>query len=649
MKLSRLTSWFLPCALTAIRAFADVHLASPFGDHMVLQREMKLPVWGTADAGEAVTVEFGGQKKHATAGNDGRWRIELEPLAASSEPRVFAVTGSSMAHPIRLDDVLVGEVWLCGGQSNMERQLGPRSGQKLLDHWEQEVAEAKHPTIRQLYVTHQLGLAQQATVAATWTVCSPETVANFTAVGYFFARDLQAKYNVPIGIIHSSWGGTPAEAWMSAEALKPFPELRETADLVAAYARDPAAAQRAYNERLTQWYQDHDPGSREKPWSAPEFDSTGWEEMKLPAKWEEAGHAGFDGLVWFRKTFDLPAEWKGGDVEVRLSAIDDFDQTWVNGTLVGSTNDWQAPRAYRVPGSVLKATGNVIAVRVLDKSDHGGIWNPKLPLEVASLDNRFAPLPLSGPWQCKFGVKLSRDIRLPVNIVGSASAPTVLFNGMIAPLVPYAIRGVAFYQGEANAGRATQYQTLFPALIADWRAQWHQGDFPFLFVQIAPHKGMPPEIRDAQYIAWLNTKNTAMVVTIDCGDPEDIHPTRKQPVSARLALAARALAYHEDIEYSGPVLESMSANNGTLVLHFSHVADGLFEKDHALMGFELAAVDGVFHAAHGEIVGADTLVVSIPDIEQPAAVRYAWANVPDGNLFNTAGLPASPFRASMKK
>ena len=462
-----------------VTAFADVQVASPFGDHMVLQCEAKLPVWGTAESEEAITVEFAGQRKFVTAGADGRWRVDLDRIAASDRPRVFTVGGSSMAHPIRFEDVLVGEVWICGGQSNMERQLGPREGQKPIHNWEQEVAAANHPTIRQLYVKQSPATSPQSHVEAGWTVCSPETVSDFTAVGYFFARDLQAKIRVPIGIIHSSRGGSPAEAWTSAEALGAFPEFAE-----------------------------------------------------------------------------------------ELSALNQ-----------------QAGRTH---------------------SD-----NP------------------------------------PPDLTQQPSVPSALFNGMIAPLIPYAIRGVNFYQGEANHDRAEQYRKLFPALIADWRKQWGQGDFPFLFVQLAPYREARPELREAQLLTWKNTPNTAMVVTLDCGDIEDIHPAWKQPVGARLALAARAIAYKEDVEYSGPVFEKMTVDGDRAVLHFSHLGGGLAANNFTLMGFTMAGPNGHFHAAHGEIE-ENTVVVTIPDVEKPVAVRYAWERAPDGNLVNDEGLPASPFRTDVE-
>ena len=644
-------AWLTAFALGAAAAPAAVKVASPFGDHMVLQQGMPVPVWGTADAGEKVSVEFGGKTKSTVAGADGHWRVNLDRQNASAEPAdliVSSIDAHAQNSTVLFQDVLVGEVWICGGQSNMERQLGLRTGQKPIYQWEQEVAAADHPLVRQLYVTQKTSFTPQTSAEAMWTVCSPATVADFTAVGYFFARDLQAKLGVPVGIIHSSWGGTPAEAWTSAEGLRAFPEFAAALEMVKTAANDADAAHRRYLDRLDRWYSEMDPGSRTPGWFEPSFNATDWETMKLPTTWETAGHAGFDGLVWFRKTFDLPASWKGGDVELRLSAIDDVDTTWVNGTLVGSTYLWSTPRVYRVPAAALKPFGNVIAVRVLDTAGFGGIYEAKLPLELAAPDGAFAPVSLAGEWRCKFAAELTSDHRPPQDVSNNPNTPTVLYNGMIAPLVPYAIRGVAFYQGEANADRPQQYRTLFPALIADWRREWHEGDFPFLFVQIAPFNGQPPEIREAQLLSWQSTKNTAMIVTVDCGDADEIHPAHKQPVGARLALAARALAYGEKLEYSGPVFDHATFADGRAVLNFTHLGGGLVAKDGPLAGFIIAGADGVYHRAKAEIAG-DTVVVSAAVVKQPAAVRYAWANVASGNLFNAAGLPASPFRTDVEK
>ena len=630
--------------------FGAVQLASPFGDHMVLQQGQPVPVWGTAAPGEKITVEFAGQKKSAKAGADGRWRIDLKKLKASSEPREFLITSGDQKSAIvnrKFTDVLVGEVWICGGQSNMERKLGLCSGQKPIVNWEQEVAAAHHPLIRQFYVRQHNALSPQTVTDGSWTVCSPATAANFTAVGYFFARDLQAKLGVPVGIIHSSIGGTPSEAWTSREALLAFPEMKGFIDQLDLQTADPATARQTYLTRLAQWYRDKDPGSGDQPWSAPDLDASGWETMTLPTLWEDAGHPGYDGVAWFRKSFDLSAEWSGRDLTLKLCGIDDVDTTWINGVEVGNTSGYNLPRTYRVPANLLKPTGNIIAIRVLDTSGGGGIWEKTQPFALAPADGSGTPLPLAGPWLVRFSAQLGQGSRPPQDVMRSNSAPTVLYNAMIAPLIPYAIRGVTFYQGEANAGRAQQYRTIFPALIADWRQRWGQGDFPFLFVQIAPFKDQPPEIREAQLLAWQATKNTALIVTLDVGDAQDIHPTHKQPVGARLSLAARALAYGEKLEYSGPVYSAMKVTAGHAVLHFTHLGGGLVAKDGPLTGFSVAGADGVFHPAQAEISG-ETVVVSSPAVATPVAVRYGWANVAKGNLFNTAGLPASPFRSDIQ-
>ena len=634
---------------SSIISNAAVQLASPFGEHMVLQQGRRIPVWGTADAGEKVSVEFANLTKTTTAGRDGKWRVDLDPLPVSAVGRVFSVTGSATPSPIKIGDVLVGEVWICGGQSNMERQLGPRPPQKPIVNWEQEVAAATHPLIRQFYVTQQLSPVPKSTLAGKWTVCSPATAADFTAVGYFFARDLQKALNVPVGIIHSSWGGTPAEAWTSRAGLAGFPEFKPSFAQLDRAAADPAGAKRDYFAQLQQWFSKNDPGSGDHSWNGDDVDTSGWERMNLPAYWENAGHPGFDGVVWFRKPFDLVDGWSGSDLELRLGAIDDIDTTWVNGVQVGATSGWNTPRVYHIPGSLLHPKGNLIAIRVLDTGGNGGIWNTDLPFEMVPAKGTGPGLSLTGPWRTRFSTSLTNDYKNPppTDATQGPGVPTVLYNAMIAPLEPYAIRGVTFYQGEANASRAHQYRTLFPALIADWRKQWGEGDFPFLFVQIAPFTEMPPEIREAQLLAWQATKNTAMVVTIDCGDADNIHPAHKQPVGARLALAARALAYGESVEYSGPVFARLKTKSHRAILTFAHLGGGLVAKDGPLAGFTIAGSDGIFHPASAEIK-KDTVVVSSPEVRQPTAVRYAWANVAAGNLFNRAGLPASPFETDIK-
>jgi len=615
-----------------------------FQNKAVLQCDARVPVWGAARDGEKITVAFADQNVSTVATN-GVWKIWLKPMKPDAMPQTLTVSGDTTSAST---NVLVGDVWVAGGQSNMERQLGLRAGQQPIVNWEQEAANANYPEIRQFYVPETKSFTPQTTVKGDWSVCSPETVINFTAVGYFFARDLFQDRHVPIGIIFSSWGGTPAEAWTSEAGLQKLPDFAEALAGLKKLAADPVLAERETKAKQDAWYQKVDPGSKPgAAWSAADLATDDWKTMTLPTYWENAGYPDFDGVFWFRRTVELPANWDGGDVVLHLGAVDDNETTWVNGEQVGATMGWTVPRVYRVPGSLLKRGANIIAVRVLDTGGNGGLYGGGDVMRLLfNADGKANSLSLDGSWQCKQSVSLTTVGWPPSDFSQDPGAPTVLHNGMIAPLLPYAMRGVIWYQGEANVGRERQYQTLFPALIADWRQAWGEGDFPFLFVQIAPFRYNTPEIREAQLLTLQRTKNTAMAVTIDCGDADDIHPSHKQPVGARLALAARALAYGEKIEYSGPLFDSMKVDGANAVLHFTHIGGGLVAKDGALKGFTIAGADKVFHPAQVKIVG-ETVVVSSPEVLKPAAVRYGWANVPEGNLFNHVGLPASPFRTDV--
>ena len=612
-----------------------------FQDNAVLQCDTHVPVWGSGRDGEKITVAFAGQKVSTIATN-GVWKIWLKPMKPNATPQTLTVAGDTTSV---VTNVLVGEVWVASGQSNMERQLGLRPGQQPITDWEKEAAAANDPQIRQFYVPQEKSFTPQTTAKGSWSVCAPDTVINFTAVGYFFARDLFAARHVPVGIIHSSWGGTPAEAWTSEAALQKLPDFAEPLAQLKKLAVDPELARRETMEKQEPWYQKVDPGSKPgAAWSAVELATDDWKTMTLPTFWESAGYPDFDGIFWFRRAFDLPENWDGGDVVLHLGAVDDNETTWINGTQVGATDGWTVPRVYRVPGRLLKHGQNVIAVRVLDTGGGGGMYGGGDAMRLLfGAGGTSSFLSLTGNWLCKQSSSLKETGWPPGNFSQDSSAPTVLYNGMIAPLLPYAIRGVIWYQGENNVGRERQYQTLFPAMITDWRQAWGEGNFPFLFVQIAPFRANTPEIREAQLLTLQRTKNAAMAVTIDCGDANDIHPPHKQPVGARLALAARALAYGERIEYSGPVFTAMTMDGPNAVLHFSHLGDGLVARGGELRGFVLAGADGVFHPAQAVVVG-DTVVVNSTKVARPMAVRYGWANVPDGNLFNRVGLPASPFR-----
>jgi sialate O-acetylesterase len=631
-------------AVAGIPAFvrADVKPNSLFSDHAVLQRGVAVPVWGTARNGENVTVEFAGQKV-STVARDGKWLVRLAPLKAGG-PHTLTIKGDNT---VVLTDVLVGEVWVCSGQSNMERELGPRPPQPPIDNWQQEAAAARLPQIRQFLVSRRLSFQPLTDANGSWVVCSPETVQNFSAVGYFFGRDLFKGINVPIGLLFSAWGGTVAEAWTSAGSLMTMPDFKPTVEKL----QDAAAVDQArnnYTKSLADWYRTNDPGSAADPiWADPALDISDWKEMTLPTSWEIAGLPDFDGVVWFRKELDLPESWAGKEAVLHLGPVDDQDTTWVNGVQVGAKGNYQEPRDYRVPASVLKPGRNVIAVRVLDTGGPGGISAPaeQIRLEAAAGDP-LASIPLAGAWRYHAGMSLAQNRTLPTALDNNPNLATVLYNGMIAPLQPFPIRGAIWYQGESNNDRAKQYRALFPLLIADWRRNWGLGDFPFLFVQIAPFDTMSPEIREAQFLSLQQSPKTAMAVITDAGDAKDIHPSHKQPVGARLALAARALAYGEHLEYSGPLFKSMNVKGNRAILHFTHVGDGLTAKDGPLKGFTIAGEDHKFMPALAEIHG-DTVVVTSKQVTKPVAVRYGWANVPDVNLYNKQGLPASPFRTDV--
>ncbi len=633
----------LGCSLPMLKA--EVVPASLFRDHAVLQQGRPVPVWGTADEGEQITVTIAGQHASTTA-RGGRWSLKLAALPVGG-PYELIIAGKNK---IVISDVLVGEVWICSGQSNMERQLGLREGQQPIKNWQAEAAGADFPKIRHFEVSQKTAPVPQTAVGGQWLVCSPETAARFTAVGFFFGRALHQSSNVPIGLIHTSWGGTPAEAWTSAAGLDPWPEYAATIAHLRKSAENAAAAEADYQHDLAAWYAANDPGAAAAtPWFAAALPDQNWGRMVLPIFWEKAGLPGFDGLVWFRREFTLSESWAGRAGELHLGDIDDSDVTWLNGVQIGSTDGWHTPRVYPVAAGLLKPGRNVLAVRVLDTGGGGGLWGgPEDTLRLLAKGEPGLPaLTLDGEWRYQVAADFTKVKRPPAALRGSPGNPTVLYNGMIAPLLPYAMRGVIWYQGEANADRSRQYRTLFPAMIADWRKQWGQGDFPFLYVQITPYKEMPPEIREAQLLALDRTKNTAMAVTLDVGDAEDIHPTDKRPVGERLALAARAVAYGETLEYSGPIFSQASFKKGRAVLKFTHLGGGLVAKDGELKGFTIAGADKVFHPAKAVISGK-TVVVSAEGVPAPVAVRYAWANVPEGNLFNRSGLPASPFRTDVE-
>jgi len=635
-------------------ARADVRVPSLIGDHMVLQQGRKVRVWGMAEPGERVTVTFDAGTARATADERGRWQVFVGPFKAGG-PFEMTVAGRNT---LTFRDVLVGEVWVCSGQSNMEWPLvnaqdGPRY-----------VAQADYTEIHLFTVSKRTSGTPLEDVEGHWVVTRPETVAQFSAVGYFFGRELYSRLKVPVGLIHTSWGGTPAEAWTSRDALAAEPALKPVLERFDAELKDLPRLQSEYERARVEWerqYVTQDPGNRGEAmgYADPAREFADWKRMRVPQAWESAG-LDVDGSVWFRREVNVPAAWAGRDLTLELGAIDDFDTTYFDGVRVGSTgeetpNSWTVPRRYHVPGSLVRAGRNVIAVRVFDRVGGGGFVGGEMWLAPEGA-TRSEAVPLDGDWFYKEELTVpSRQIdysRQP-QAPGPANQnnPTVLYNAMLAPLLPYAIRGAIWYQGEANAGRAYQYRTLFPTMIRDWRARWGEGDFPFYFVQLANWKARKTdsiysewaELREAQSMTLKSVSHTGMAVTIDIGNPDDIHPRDKLDVGLRLARWALADTYGQKVEESGPLYESSKVEGDKMRVRFTHAA-GLKTRDGAApTGFFVAGDDRKFVPAEARIEG-NAVVVRSKDVPHPTAVRYAWADNPSGNLYNADGLPASPFR-----
>ncbi len=647
-----LSAVFGLAALASLPAGATVTANGLFSDHAVLQQGRKIPVFGSAADGEKVVVRLGNQSAATTAKN-GAWRVDLKPMKAGG-PYTLTIAGPS--NTITVQDVLVGEVWVCSGQSNMSFTLsGAATGA-------QAIAQANDPLLHVYHVPNIPAATPQTEVGGQWQVSSPQTAGGFSAVAYFFGRDLRKSLGVPVGLIVSEWGGTPAQSWTSGEALKTLPDFRPAVEAFDQQRKDPSA----FLSKAEAWYAKYDAGSTGKTWADPDFDDTAWKSLNQPVAWSQSGVpdlAGpYLGTVWFRKAVGVPAAWAGKDLTLLLGPIDDADTTYFNGVRVGGLGNWQQNRDYTVPSALVKPSKNVIAIRVLNTSGDGGIYGKpeQLALEATGAT---APISLSGPWQWQVGGPLPANDPAPSgNGIDAFTTPGGLYNGMIAPLIPYGIQGAIWYQGEANAGDPIQYRTLLPTMIGDWRARWAEGNFPFYLVQLAPFMSIVPDpqdsgwalLRESQRQITLAVPNTGEAVITDSGDQGNIHPTRKEPVGDRLALDALALTYHQPVEYSGPAYASMTVDAGKVILRFTH-ADGLhaaavLDADgkqvappDTLTGFAIAGADGKYVNADAVIQGS-AVVVSSPAVPQPQSVRYGWANYPLVNLYNKAGLPASPFQ-----
>lgn len=632
---------------------AKIRLQPMFSDNMVLQQQTNAPFWGEAKPGKAVTLvaSWDGKKHTTIADANGHWKLMVATPKAGGPYSITISDGTKL----KLNNVLVGEVWLCTGQSNMEM---PMQGWNVKMNAEEIARSAKYSNIRLLQVdktTSPKPVSDITVKGGGWMQCNPETVKDFSATGFFFGKNISESVDVPVGLIMTCWGGTVAEAWTSADALRPMKAFDSQLEPLEKMPADKVERQKQYNDALKAWNDRMAArvGSYDSKghcvFAETSYDDSSWRDMTLPTQIEKAGLPGYDGYIWFRKTIDIPASWAGRKLDLRLSMIDDNDITYFNGVEIGRTEGYNVQRHYEIPARLVKAGKAVITVLDCDNGGEGGIWGEPKDMTIA-LSGSAKSKSLAGVWKVNPSTDFSKVEPKPVDSSSNPNVASVLFNAMINPLVPYAIRGAIWYQGEANVGRAEQYRDLLSVMIHDWRSKWGV-DFPFYIMQLANFMDRHPEpvesdwakLREAQDFVARNVAGAAMAVNIDIGNPKDIHPTTKDEVGRRLALLAEALTYGKNVAWSGPEYEGYEIEGKQIRLRFSH-AEGMKAKDGLrLTGFAIAGPDHKFHWADARVDGS-TVVVSAKEVECPLAVRYAWDDNPDCNLTNASGLPASPFR-----
>lgn len=652
-------SWLGIVAMLSASAVGDVRLPAILSDHMVLQHGETVRLWGWAEPGERVRVAWSVDDQRVECESDprGRWEVFLRtpqivggPLGANAGPHTITF---SAANEVVIHDVLLGEVWLASGQSNMQMTLGPSAFG--VHDWQREVRQADWPAMRFFQVERRVSPAPLEDCEGSWVVCSPTTAPDLSAVAYFFARSIHLAQRAPVGMIVSAWGGTVAEAWTSAEGLREFPEFRNDLMLAARLARNPGQIDEQLARARRQWWErveKDDPGSRDGAFALIDADESQWGSIALPTLWESTpGLENFDGFAWFRRRFDAPADLPRKDLALTLGPIDDMDTVWVNGVRVGATEDpgrWQQPRSYTIPAGLLRATGNVIAVRVLDTGGAGGFAGS--PDQMAISGAPALRVSLAGEWRFHRGLDARSLAPMPSTLAFHQNSPTALSNAMIEPIAPMTIRGAIWYQGESNRTRARQYRALLPALIQDWRRRFGR-DLPFGIVQIAPFAyagdtGEAAELREAQRMALDALEGVGLAVTMDLGDAGDIHPKEKKEVGRRLALWALAEVYGHDVVYRGPSVRDVTFERNLARLTFDNGEGGLRLAPGArAQVFELAGADGVYHPCDGLQIMPDGAVLAMCSVvESPVSVRYAWGAADAGVLHNASALPASSFR-----
>ena len=618
MKMRGLLGMALLLAMGSQPVMAKVRLPKLVSDKMVLQRDTDLKIWGWADAGEKVTVRLQGNYYETEADKNGNWEVTLPPQQAGG-PYLLEV------NEIVIRDVLVGDVWLCSGQSNQETPI------HRLTEMFPEINVSNNHMIRHYKVPTQdikETLAEEIAGNAVWHSGVASEVMNWTALAYFYAQEAYAKTKVPQGMLVSSLGGSAIESWVSQEHLKEFPRLvldKEALELMNQASKDQG----------------------EGKWNQLNWDDSDWKTMQMPGTWRENG-VNVRGTVWLRKDFEIPEAMEGRHARLAMGTLVHNDAVFVNGVYVGSTGYEYPPRRYQIPAGVLRKGKNTIAVRLNAPAGNGEFIKDK-PYKIIG---DAAEIDLTGTWKYKVGLDLAEVSKYTERLKNRQSVGSGLYNGMIYPIRHYRVKGAIWYQGESNAGRSHEYGALMSALITNWRELWQKPELPFLLVQLPnfmekhekPTDSGWARIREAQLNTFKTTPNTALAVTYDVGEWNDIHPLNKKAVAQRLFLGARKVVYGEKVTHSGPVYQDMKIEGDKIVISFTETGRGLMAKGGTLKHFAIAGEDKQFVWAEAVIRG-NKVVVSSKSVKNPVAVRYAWSDNPDeANLCNKEGLLASPFR-----
>ena len=651
----------------SVNAFqAQIKLPSIFSNNMVLQQKINASIWGKADPDKIVYVKTNwGVVAQTVAGADSLWKVKIKTPKAGGP---YEIQIQTEGDTVLFKNVMIGEVWICSGQSNMEMPLEGWPPDAPVEGSEEAIKNSTNSNIRFFTVTRSISDKPEYDCNGIWEESNPQTAAQFSATAYFFGKKLYDDLKIPIGLIHTSWGGTPIEAWISGKKISLVEQFKSILENIQKGKEELQALNIWLNakpiidiskrENESRWQNLH---FNDNTCSAIEFDDSRWKDMKLPCGWENTEVGNFDGVVWFRKQIEIPDAWLNKELILELGPIDDMDETYINGERIGGyeiEGYWNTNRIYPIRAELIRGKSINISIRVIDYQGGGGLWgsseqlniHPKNSSETISLAGNWKYLPVAEYADEKFysfgSFNEEYNNRPKLSFAFSAYSPTTLYNGMISPLIPFAVKGAIWYQGESNTGYPEQYKTLLPLMISNWREDWQNINFPFYFVQIAPfdygESVQSQQLRESQFLS-LSTPHTGIAVTLDLGDTKNIHPAKKKEVGERLALLAEAKDYGIKVEYSGPVYLSMKKSGTKLILSFKH-AEGMYVRlSNEKNNFQIAGADSIFKKATVEIKGKN-LVITSPEIADPVAVRYCWDNTSEATLFNKSGLPASSFR-----